>query len=194
MGFAMTKSGENAPNSRYVGRPYHPFPADDRKAEGPFYFGRMRTPSLPGGLIIALLILGSAPAAPAQSTALPEGALQLPPEAQVWKDAPNLPPGTRVALLEGDPKQAGMFTLRLRMPAGVRLQPHWHPRDERVTILSGLVKVGFGDRWVEEGMTTFGSGSFYLNPANSHHYVQIMEEAVMQLTGMGPWELHFLEP
>lgn len=148
----------------------------------------MRTTAL---LIIGLLAFG--PSALAQDSALPPGAIQLPPEAQVWKDAPELAPGVQLLVLQGDPKKEGLFTIRVRIPAGARLKPHWHPRDERVTILSGLVKVGFGDRWEEEGMTTFPPGSFYVNPPKSHHYVLMVEETVMQLTGMGPWVLHYLE-
>lgn len=92
-------------------------------------------------------------------------------------------------LLEGDPRKEGLFTLRLKIPAGTRLQPHWHPRDERVTVLSGLVKVGFGDEFEEANMVSFGPGSFYLNPAQSRHYVWFVEETVMQLTNVGPWEV-----
>jgi quercetin dioxygenase-like cupin family protein len=93
-------------------------------------------------------------------------------------------------LLEGNPAEKGFFTMRVRILAGARLQPHWHPREERVTILSGLARVGFGETFDEARMASFGPGSFYLNPAKSHHYVWIVEDTEMQLTGMGPWELH----
>jgi len=54
-----------------------------------------------------------------------------------WKPAPpTLPKGAMVAVLEGDPKAAGMFTMRVKLPAGSIISPHWHPRDERVTVLS----------------------------------------------------------
>jgi hypothetical protein len=131
----------------------------------------------------AWLVTGSTPL-PAQTITLPEGAIQVPGGTGTWYDAPpSLPPGTRM-LLEGSPASRGFFTMRVRVPAGARLQPHWHPGDERVTILSGLVRVGFGDRFDESTMTTFGPGSLYLNPARSHHYVWIVEETEMQLTGI----------
>ena len=124
---------------------------------------------------------------------LPEGAIQVPAGTGVWIDGPALVPGTKMLVLEGSPSKEGMFTMRVKLPAGTRIPPHWHPRDERVTILSGLAKVGFGDRFDEDAMTSFGAGSFYVNPPRSHHYVWIVEETEMQLTGMGPWELHVLE-
>lgn len=128
----------------------------------------------------------------AAESPLPEGAIQVPAGTGTWVDGPL--PGTRMLVLENHPTKEGLFTMRLKLPAGTRLQPHWHPRDERVTILSGLVRVGFGDRFDETTMATFGPGSFYVNPAKSHHYVWIVEETEMQLTGVGPWQLHMLEP
>lgn len=124
--------------------------------------------------------------------ALPPGAIQIQGDSAAWIDAPpSLPAGTRMMLLEGDPRSEGLFTMRLRLPAGARLQPHTHAQDERVTIFSGLVRVGFGDAFDEARMTSFGPGSFYINPAGSRHYVWVVEETVMQLTGLGPWEIRY---
>lgn len=110
-----------------------------------------------------------------------------------WKDAPpSMPKGTKIAVLEGSPQQAGLFTVRLRVPAGSVIAPHTHPRHERLTVLSGRLRVGFGAR-VEEGGTTFGDGSFYVNPPGEPHYVVFEEESVLQLTCEGPWELDYLE-
>jgi hypothetical protein len=130
----------------------------------------------------------------AQAAALPEGTIQAPDGAGVWVDAPPpLPAGSKLLVLEGQPNQEGFFTMRARLPAGARIRPHWHQEAERVTILSGLVRVGFGDDFDEDAMATFGPGSFYLNPARSHHYVWIVEDTEMQLTGLGPWVMHFLD-
>src|SRR6185436_15968134 len=84
--------------------------------------------------------------------------------APVWKDAPPaMPPGTQIAVLEGDPKQAGMFTIRLKLKAGALVEPHTHPRPERVTVLSGKVLVGFGADVGEENTKAFTAGGFYVN-------------------------------
>jgi quercetin dioxygenase-like cupin family protein len=144
--------------------------------------------------LLLLVLLFSPSVVIAQSQALPEGTIQVPGGTGTWVDArPPLPAGTKMLLLEGHPAKEGFFTMRLKLQAGGRLQPHWHPREERVTILSGLARVGFGDSFVEKEMTTFGPGSFYVNPPKSHHYVWIVEDTEMQLTGIGPWELHLLE-
>ncbi len=64
----------------------------------------------------------------------------------VWGAAPPfLPAGVELVVLDGDPTQAGRFTLRLRMPAGYELPAHWHPRQEDLTVISGSLNVGMGD-------------------------------------------------
>jgi quercetin dioxygenase-like cupin family protein len=133
-------------------------------------------------VIVALLAFAAAP---------PPGAIQVDAAKIVWTDGPpTLPKGTRVAVIEGDPKKFGMFTMRLRVPAGAKIAPHWHPRPERVTVLSGLVKVGFGETWSDAGMHAFEAGGFYVNPPEKPHFVAFLRTTVLQITGEGPWELH----
>src|SRR5213592_276537 len=126
--------------------------------------------------------------------AAPPDLIQVDAAKLIWKDGPpTMPKGTKITVLEGDSKAPGMFTIRLRIPAGSKVMPHWHPRPERVTILSGLVKVGFGDEWHDRDMRAFHAGDFYINPAQSHHYVGFQRNSVIQITGEGPWELHFVK-
>jgi mannose-6-phosphate isomerase-like protein (cupin superfamily) len=123
--------------------------------------------------------------------AVPPGTIQV--TNIVWKDAPpSMPKGAKIAVLEGDPQQSGMFTIRLKLPAGSSVPPHWHPRPERVTVLSGEAQVGFGDV-VSTDVTSFKEGTFYVNPPESHHYVLFPKETVIQITGDGPWVVHRIE-
>jgi quercetin dioxygenase-like cupin family protein len=106
-----------------------------------------------------------------------------------WKDAPpTMPPGTKSAVLEGDPRQPGIFTMRLRVPAGATIAPHTHPRPERVTVLSGRITVTLGGQ-----KTTFTAGGFYVNPPDVVHSLVIEEESVLQLTCEGPWVLTYVK-
>jgi hypothetical protein len=123
----------------------------------------------------------------------PADAIQLQGDQLAWKPAPNMPAGVQIAVLEGSPREAGIFTIRLRCPAGTRLEAHWHPRPERVTVISGTIGVGFGDFYDQTKMTVFHAGDYYVNPPKSHHYVGFPQDGVVQVTGEGPWELHFLE-
>jgi quercetin dioxygenase-like cupin family protein len=120
----------------------------------------------------------------------PEAPIGLTPEAILWTAGPStLPPGSKMAMLEGNPKTDGMFTMRVRIPAGSAIPPHWHPRQERVTILSGAVDLGFGSVADARKTKRYAAGSFYVNPPRVMHFLFFPEATEMQLTGVGPWEL-----
>src|SRR5687768_16092629 len=107
----------------------------------------------------------------------------------VFKDAPpNLPKGTKIAVLEGDVRKPGIFTIRLKVPAGAKLATHTHPRPERVTVLSGKVRVT-----IDGKTTTFEKGGFYVNPPNDPHSVSFAKESIIQLTCEGPWEVVYVK-
>jgi Domain of unknown function (DUF4437) len=74
--------------------------------------------------------------------------MSLYPAAEIhWKDGPaSLPAGAKVAVLEGDPTKEGFFTMRLLLPDGYKIQPHWHPKVEHVTVISGTFNVGMGEK------------------------------------------------
>src|SRR5256885_11820435 len=76
-----------------------------------------------------------------------------------WGPAPpDLPPGAQLAVLEGDPSKAGPYTVRVKFPDGYKVQPHWHPAAEKITVLSGTLKVGMGAKWDTSNPTTLSSG------------------------------------
>jgi len=106
-----------------------------------------------------------------------------------------IPAGAQLAVLEGDPTAAmGDFTVRLKMPDGYRIPPHWHPHRENVTVISGNFKVGMGDSFDESKMMTFGTGSFaYLDPS-MHHYAMASGEVVVQVHGMSPLQFNYVNP
>jgi len=108
---------------------------------------------------------------------------------------PFVPPSAQLAVLEGNPMAAtGDYTIRLKMPDGYRIAPHWHPKRENVTVISGTLKVGMGDRFEEGSMQSFPSGSFaYLDP-DMHHYVMASGEVVVQVHGMAPVQFNYINP
>src|SRR3954447_26575954 len=144
------------------------------------YDSRMRT------ILIAALLAASV----LNAQTPPDAPIGLTSEAMVWTDGPStLSPGSKAAVLEGNPKTDGMFTMRLRIPAGSAIPPHWHPREERVTILSGAVDLGFGSVASAGKTKRYAAGSFYVNPPRVMHFLFFPEATEMQLTGVGPWEL-----
>jgi quercetin dioxygenase-like cupin family protein len=141
------------------------------------------------GLILALT-LAAAPAAAQEVAhiALDAGDLQ-------WQPAPALlPPGARVAVLEGDPAQAGPFTIRLELPAGYKVQPHTHPEIEHATILSGRAGIGLGETWDGERIRYAGPGGFFVMAPGIAHFAMIEEDSILQVHAVGPWRLDYVNP
>lgn len=112
-----------------------------------------------------------------------------------WVDAPPvLPAGAKMAVLKGDPSQEGIFVLRLKVPADYKIMPHWHPAYENVTVISGTANIGMGDVFDKSKSVKIPAGGFgYLAP-QMHHYFWADGETVIQLHGMGPWQLYYLDP
>ena len=108
---------------------------------------------------------------------------------------PFIPPGAQMAVIEGDPgANTGDFTIRAKMPDGYKFPPHWHPKRENVTVISGAFKVGMGDKFDEAKMMTFPAGSFaYLDP-DMHHYAMASGETVVQVHGMSPLQFNYVNP
>jgi hypothetical protein len=108
---------------------------------------------------------------------------------------PFLPPGAQLAVLEGDPMaSSGDYTIRLKMPAGYKIAPHTHPLRENVTVISGALKVGMGDKFDAAQMMSFPAGSFaYLDP-DMHHYAMASGPTVIQIHGMSPVKVNYIDP
>jgi mannose-6-phosphate isomerase-like protein (cupin superfamily) len=117
------------------------------------------------------------------------------PERIDWKrDHPALPPGAQYAVLQGDPSAPGPFTMRLRVPAEYRIPPHTHPQAEHVTVLSGALRLGMGQRFDEGALQELPAGSFFVMPPGMAHFVQAAEETTIQLHGVGPWDIRYIDP
>ena len=122
---------------------------------------------------------------------IPNGTIQQFKNTIEWKKAPpSLPAGTMISVLEGNPKQAGLFTIRLKTPKHMRLAVHQHPGPERVTILKEDLYVGFGTAINIDVATQYSAVDYYVTPPGNDHYVFTKEKGeVIQITGMGHWEV-----
>lgn len=110
-----------------------------------------------------------------------------------WLDGPaSLERGAQYAILEGDPSKSGVFTMRLKLPDGFTIAPHWHPNVERVTVVSGTFKLGQGDSVEPESTQAFTPGSYISMPPGMRHFAIADGETVIQLTSEGPWLIHYV--
>jgi quercetin dioxygenase-like cupin family protein len=117
------------------------------------------------------------------------------PQKQDWVAGPAaLPPGVQMMSIEGDPTKPGPFTARFKTPANYTIPPHWHPRDEHVTVLSGTLYMGTGDALDRAHSTALPAGSYAVMPAKMHHFAYADEPVVIQLHGEGPWGITYINP
>ena len=112
-----------------------------------------------------------------------------------WGDAPpSLPPGAKMAVLDGDPTKPGPFTVRMKSPAGYRVPPHTHPTTERVTVISGSFRIGMGDKLDEANAPELGPGSFVVMPAGMKHFAMASAESIIQINSEGPFQINYVNP
>jgi quercetin dioxygenase-like cupin family protein len=110
-----------------------------------------------------------------------------------WSDVPVRPgwaPGIKLALVHGDPSAAGDYTLRLSFPSGYVIPPHWHPKAEQVTVLSGTFVLGMGETPERATAKSYQSGDFLYMPGKMAHYAWTDGETVIQVHGMGPFKTY----
>ena len=62
-----------------------------------------------------------------ESWSQPSGHQMVSPNDLKWADVPSLPPGAKIAVIEGPISEAVPFTFRLRFPANYQIPAHWHP-------------------------------------------------------------------
>lgn len=112
-----------------------------------------------------------------------------------WEDAPNaLPAGAKLAVLEGDPSKEDLYTMRLEMPDGYQIPAHWHLRIEHVTVISGTFNLGMGEKFDKSAGRAMPAGTFGFLAPQMRHFAWATGETVIQLHGMGPWEIVYVNP
>ncbi len=118
------------------------------------------------------------------------------PEEIRWSDGPpSLPKGAQFAVISGDPAAEGPFVMRLKLPANYAIAPHWHPADENVTVISGTFHMGEGTVVDRSKAKMMPVGSFTMMSAAMRHFAFTHNtETIIQLHGMGPWRITYVDP
>jgi quercetin dioxygenase-like cupin family protein len=145
--------------------------------------------------IITILCLALAQACLAQAEKeMAKPSICLPTDLD-WKDGPpSLPSGAKMAVLEGDPTTEGPFTVRLQFPDGYKVPPHTHPKVEHITVITGTFHLGMGETFDQSAGQTMPAGTFGYWPAGMKHFAWVTGETVIQLHGIGPWTINYVNP
>jgi quercetin dioxygenase-like cupin family protein len=103
-----------------------------------------------------------------------------------WKDITTIPPGAKMVLVYGDPKQEGPYVIRVKLPAGYKLPAHKHPDARTVTVLQGTYWSGVGEQFEQSKLQKFTWGSFYTTEPNVPHFTWAETDVIIQEMGQGP--------
>jgi quercetin dioxygenase-like cupin family protein len=135
-----------------------------------------------------ILLLSGTSGALAEDMKMPVNASQL-----KWAPAPDfLPKGAQVAVLSGDPSKEGLYVVRLKLPAGYKVPAHNHPTTEMVTVISGNLHLGMGDKLDQKKATSLTSGGYAEAPAKMNHYAWAASPTVIQIHGEGPFAITYV--
>jgi quercetin dioxygenase-like cupin family protein len=156
-------------------------------------------------LLLCLLVLGCGRDAPAGRTGSGEtlpafGAASGVTRSDSGGDArrhrvvPLRPMSGDVEVLFGDPEKAGEpFVMRIRELPGTRIPLHSHPVDEHITVVQGTWYFAVGDRWDRSALQELRAGAYAFAPKGSTMYGYSPDGAVVQVHGVGPFHIHWVE-
>ena len=112
------------------------------------------------------------------------------PEDIDWKPFPAFPPLVRLAVVVGHPSEPGPYTIRVKVPSGVKLMPHRHPEDR----VSGVFYIGLGDQFDCDKVKAFPPGSVVVLPGDTSHFHWAKSgEYVTQVTAIGPLGIEYVD-
>jgi hypothetical protein len=142
--------------------------------------------------------------APSKKAASSAMATVVPPGSEKWGDIPaaaivgtpsvDMGGKLQLAVVQGNPMQAGApYTLRLSCPDGTKIAPHWHPTTENVTVVKGTFALGMGSKWDPAALKDLPAGGFASAPARMRHFAMCKGDSVVQVHGLGPFVVNFVE-
>jgi quercetin dioxygenase-like cupin family protein len=112
-----------------------------------------------------------------------------------WTTMPGYPPAVRLAILEGDPSKPGPYTVRVKLPAGTKMEPHRHPEDRLYTVISGVFYIGLGEQFDSDKLESYPPGAVIVLPGGTAHFHWARSgEYVSQVSANGPLGLEYFDP
>jgi quercetin dioxygenase-like cupin family protein len=110
-----------------------------------------------------------------------------------WKPFAAFPASARLAVIVGQPSEPGPYTIRVKVPRGVKLMPHRHPEDRSYTVISGVFYIGLGDEFDADKLEAYPPGAVIVLPGNtSHFHWAKSSEYVTQVAAIGPLGMEYV--
>ena len=110
-----------------------------------------------------------------------------------WKAFAAFPPSARLAVVVGQPSQPGLYTVRVKVPHGVKLMPHRHPEDRIYTVISGVFYIGLGDEFDADKLEAYPPGAVIVLPGNTSHFHWAKSgDYITQVSAIGPLGMEYV--
>jgi len=141
-------------------------------------------------LVIAFLVFSSLVASPATKILADEtvpGFVDVQAADVQYEPHPEVPE-LGYSVLFGDPSEAGVYVIRLKIPAGLTFPPHHHDQDRHITVISGAWAFGKGYSGGCDDTISLTAGAYVMHPKGGVHFDGACgEEPVeVQIIGQGP--------
>jgi quercetin dioxygenase-like cupin family protein len=143
--------------------------------------------------VVSTLVFGSMVVSAAVQAQGASGAKTLAASEIKFGESPILPKGVKSVILMGDPKQ-GAYVNRVQLPANVKIMPHSHPTENLVTVLSGTLLYGEGDKFDAAKLKSYPAGSFIVEKPNAPHFLTAKKPAVFQVSVPGKSSFDYVDP
>jgi hypothetical protein len=112
-----------------------------------------------------------------------------------WKPFPGFPPSVRLAIVVGDPSEAGPYVIRVKVPSSIKLMPHQHPEDRVYTVISGVFYIGLRSLFDEARLQAYPPGAVIVLPGGTAHFHWAKSGTyVTQVSAVGPLGLEYIDP
>jgi quercetin dioxygenase-like cupin family protein len=143
-----------------------------------------------------MILLPMAAEAQQPAAHVPDGVVEVETATLSWSplELPGFDPGLELAVIHGDPSSSEAYTIRLRFPAGYSFPAHYHPNAENLTVLSGTFLLGHGTRPSDAALKSYQPGDYIYIPGTMPHFGRVEGETVIQLHGMGPFDVLLADP
>jgi anti-sigma factor ChrR (cupin superfamily) len=125
---------------------------------------------------------------------MPDHGMSTPDDIKWGPPPPVFDPSAQFAVLAGNPMASGAYVVRLKMPDGYKIMPHWHPTTENITVISGTFHFATGDKFDNTKGAVMPAGTFGFVGPHMNHYAWAEGETIVQVHGMGPFKLTYVNP
>lgn len=112
-----------------------------------------------------------------------------------WGPFAGFPSSARLATVVGRPSEPGLYTVRVKVPNGVKLMPHRHPENRIYTVISGVFYIGLGDEFAGDKLQAYPPGAVIVLPGNTSHFHWAKSgDYITQVSAIGPLGMEYVNP